>query len=50
MVVKSGRASLRVEGSGVCISMKDMEGRRRMMCELGYWVRVSRSRYLWEGR
>ena len=28
---KLGRASLSVRGSGVCISMKDMDGRRRTM-------------------
>lgn len=43
---KLGRASFRVRGSGVCISMKAMEGRRRTMCEEGYWERDSRSRYL----
>ena len=43
---KFGRASLRVSGSGVCISMKAMEGRRRTMCEEGYWERNSRSRNL----
>jgi hypothetical protein len=34
--VKLGRASLRVRGSGVCISMKAMEGRRRTMWLEGY--------------
>ena len=43
---KFGRASLRVRGSGVCISMKAIEGRRRTMCEEGYLGRDSRSRYL----
>lgn len=43
---KSGRASFRVRGSGVCISMKAMEGRRRTMCEEGYLRSSSRSRYL----
>jgi len=43
---KSGRASLRVRGSGVCISMKAIEGRRRTMFEEGNWERDSRSRYL----
>jgi hypothetical protein len=47
--VKSGRASFRVRGSGVCISMKAMEGRRRTMLEEGYWESCSRSRYLWCG-
>lgn len=46
VLLKSGKASLSVRGSGVCMSMKDMEGRRRTMCELGYLLRTSRSRYL----
>jgi len=43
---KLGRASLRVSGSGVCISMKAMEGRRRTMWLEGYLRSSSRSRYL----
>ncbi len=43
---KSGRASLRVRTSRVCISMKAMEGRRRTMCEAGKLQSFSRSRYL----
>jgi hypothetical protein len=43
---KLGRASLRVRGSGVCISMKAMEGRRRTMWLEGYLRSSSRSRYL----
>jgi len=37
---------LRVRGSGVCMSMKAIEGRRRTMCEEGYLRSSSRSRYL----
>lgn len=43
---KLGRASLRESGFSVCMSMKDMEGRRRTMCEEGYLQSSSRSRYL----
>lgn len=43
---KSGRASLRVRGLGVCINMNAMEGRRRTICEFVYLERCSRSRYL----
>jgi hypothetical protein len=45
--VKSGRASLRVKGFGVCISMNAIDGRRRTMWEFVYFERCSRSRYLW---
>ena len=44
--VKSGRACLRVRGSGVCMSIKAMLGRRRTMWEEGYLRSSSRSRYL----
>lgn len=47
--VKSGRADLMVRGSGVCINMKAMLGRRRMICEEGYLQSCSRSRYLGSG-
>lgn len=44
--LKGGRASRRVVGSGVCMSIKVMEGRRRITWEAGYLGRVSCSRYL----
>ena len=45
--VKLGRAPLMVKGSGVCMSMKAIEGRRRMMRAAGYLgSSSSRSRYL----
>ena len=44
--VKSGSASLRVKGLGVCISMNAIEGRSRTMWEFVYFERCSRSRYL----
>lgn len=43
---KSGRASLRVRGSGVCINMNAMEGRSRTICDEGYCESCSRSKYL----
>lgn len=43
---KFGRASLRVNGFGVCINMNAIEGRSRTMCEDGYFLSSSRSRYL----
>lgn len=43
---KFGRASLRVKGSGVCMSMNAIDGRRRTICEEGYFRSSSRSRYL----
>lgn len=43
---KLGRASLRDKGSGVCMSMNAIEGRRRTMCDEGYFRSSSRSRYL----
>lgn len=43
---KSGSAVLIVRGSGVCISMNAIEGRRRTMFEEGYCARASRSKYL----
>lgn len=46
VLLKFGSASFRERGSGVCISMKAMEGRRRTMCEEGYLLSCSRSRYL----
>jgi hypothetical protein len=45
--VKLGRAPLMVKGSGVSMSMKTIEGRRRMMCAVGYLgSSSSRSIYL----
>ena len=46
---KSGSASFNVRGSRVCISMNDMEGRRRTMLAFLYSLRYSRSRYLCVG-
>lgn len=43
---KSGRAEMRVSGLGVCMSMKDILGRRRTMLAFLYLERNSRSRYL----
>lgn len=43
---KSGRASFNERGFGVCMSMNAIEGRRRTMCEEGYFLSSSRSRYL----
>ena len=44
--VKSGNASLMVVGSGVFMSMKDMEGRSRTICAFGKVLSFSCSRYL----
>ena len=43
---KSGRASLRVRGLGVCMSMNAIEGRNRTIFEEGYFVRCSCSSHL----
>ena len=40
-------STLRVVGSGVCMSINDMEGLRRTMFECLYADRNSCSRYLW---
>ena len=46
VLLKSGRAKRSSVGSGVCISMNVMLGRRRTIWEEGYLGSSSRSRYL----